>query len=195
VSQQKSKKPESTLDVWGRICAVSGCRGSGRCVRACRTTADRAKQPRSWSPARNPTGSTEFRVMASPRNSSTSFWRCRTTPARCATSRSRRDSSSTWTMITRAAGAIVRRVHPRTPVPYLQHRARPHRTPICDGSRLPGQPSRPAPRRRLAFNQESPCDEAGAACLDQSGVIGGTIGPEHPGRKVSDHSTYEPPLN
>jgi hypothetical protein len=56
----------------------------------------------------------------------------------------------------------VRRVHPRTPVPYLQHRARPHRTPICDGSRLPGQPFRPTPRRRLAFNQamESPLPRA-----------------------------------
>jgi hypothetical protein len=39
----------------------------------------------------------------------------------------------------------VRRVHPGTPVPCLQHRARPYRAPICDGSRLPGQPSRPAP--------------------------------------------------
>jgi hypothetical protein len=44
---------------------------------------------------------------------------------------------------------LVRRVHPRAPVPCLQHRARPHRTPIRDGSRLPGQPSRRAPRRRL----------------------------------------------
>src|SRR5262249_37203317 len=51
---------------------------------------------------------------------------------------------------------IVRRMRPRTPVPYLQHCLGLHRAPICDGSRLPGQPSRPAPGRRLAFNQERP---------------------------------------
>jgi hypothetical protein len=58
---------------------------------------------------------------------------------------------STGLYVSSAEEPIVRR-HPRTSVPYLQHRAGLHRTPICDGSRLPGQPSRPTFRRRLAFN-------------------------------------------
>ena len=63
---------------------------------------------------------------------------------------------------------IVRRVHTRTAVPHVQYRAGLHRTPICDGSRLPGQPSRsPAPRRRLAFNQE----KVPAARLPQPALI------------------------
>lgn len=55
----------------------------------------------------------------------------------------------------------MRRVHPRTFVPYLQHRARPHRAPICDGSRLPGQSPRPAPRRCLALTCPGSAPHAG----------------------------------
>ena len=68
----------------------------------------------------------------------------------------RSGNSSTWTMITRAARGRTDRAegcHPRTPMPYGQHRAGLHRTPICDGSRLPGQSSGPA-RRGLASNPE-----------------------------------------
>jgi len=48
-----------------------------------------------------------------------------------------------------AKETTVRKVHPKTPVPYVQHRAGLHRTPIYDGSHLPGQSSGPARRRRL----------------------------------------------
>jgi hypothetical protein len=51
---------------------------------------------------------------------------------------------------------VVRKMHTGTPVPYLQHCARPHRTPACDRSRLSGQSSRPASHRRLALHSERP---------------------------------------
>ena len=64
----------------------------------------------------------------------------------------------------------MRGVHPGTSVPYLQHRARPHRAPICDGSRLSGQPSRLAPPCRLAFNQGRPITSAIGTSLDRHNV-------------------------
>jgi integrase len=64
----------------------------------------------------------------------------------------------------------MRKVHPGTSVPYLQHRARSHRAPICDSSRLLGLPSRLAPPSRLAFNQRRPITSAIGTPLDRHNV-------------------------
>src|SRR5690348_18251055 len=54
---------------------------------------------------------------------------------------------------------------------------------IRDGSRLPGQPSHLASRRRLAFSPERFLGETAPTCLDQDGGIGGTIQAERAGEQ------------
>jgi hypothetical protein len=107
------------LPKWGNSGAASGCRERRRHVPALLGMGVLARQPRPWSatgcttetiriashrsPARSPTGSTESLAAGFPRSNSTACWLYSSTPAACAMSSLRRGSSSTWTMITRAA--------------------------------------------------------------------------------------------
>jgi hypothetical protein len=115
----KPRSQRYTLPKWGKSGAASGCRERRRHVPALLGMGALARQPRLWSatgcttetiriashrsPARNPTGSKESLATGFPRSNSTACWLRSSTPAACAMSRLRRGSSSTWTMITRAA--------------------------------------------------------------------------------------------
>ena len=102
--------------------------------------------------------------------------------------RSRRYTLPEWGKSGAASGCRERRRH----VPALLGMEALHRTPICDGSRLPGQPSHLARRRRLAFNAESPTPGLPLPASIRTARLVAQSGPEHPGLKVSEHSTYEP---